>query len=50
MKESKVVLTRKIQLLIYTEDPAVKRQTRETFWKWQRMCHRAANYIYTHQL
>ncbi|WP_315819370.1 hypothetical protein [Paraflavitalea speifideaquila] len=49
MKERKVALTRKIQLLIHTEDPAVKRQTRETFWKWQRMCHRAANYIYTHQ-
>ncbi|MGX5817998.1 hypothetical protein ACWKWU_07370 [Chitinophaga lutea] len=49
MKENKVVLTRKIQLLIHSEDPAVKRQTRETFWQWQRMVHRAANFIYTHQ-
>src|SRR5690606_18238701 len=49
MKENKVVLTRKIQLLIHSEDPAVKRQTRETFWRWQRMVHRAANFIYTHQ-
>lgn len=49
MKENKVVLTRKIQLLIHSEDPVVKRQTWETLWKWQRICHRAANYIYTHQ-
>ncbi|SKA13649.1 hypothetical protein SAMN04488128_1021026 [Chitinophaga eiseniae] len=34
MKEDKVVLTRKIQLLIHSEDPAVKRQTWEALWKW----------------
>ena len=49
MKEDKIVLTRKIQLLIHTDDPAARRHTRETLWQWQRMCHRAANYIYTHQ-
>ncbi|MET0393970.1 MAG: hypothetical protein ABW019_12550 [Chitinophagaceae bacterium] len=49
MKDNKILLTRKIQLLIHTQDPAIRRQTRETLWQWQRICHRAANYIYTHQ-
>lgn len=48
MKAQKIVVTRKIQLLIDSQDEQVRRTVRETLWQWQHFCFRAANQIATH--
>lgn len=44
----KQCLTRKIQLLIDSDDKELRKQTYETLYQWQRICVKAANYIFTH--
>lgn len=48
MDAKRVIITRKIQLLINETDEQEKRRTWDTLWQWQRICFKAANYIYTH--
>lgn len=49
MKSSAVILTRKIQLYIDHPDNAERKKILETLYRWQHMCFRSANYIFTHQ-
>jgi IS605 OrfB family transposase len=44
----KIILTRKIQLLIDSREEAFLQETYATLYQWQRMCCKAANYIFTH--
>jgi len=44
----KITLTKKLQLLINSNDPDFKRQVLDTLYSWQHMCFRSANYIVTH--
>jgi hypothetical protein len=45
----KLHLTRKIQLLIDTDDPDVVYGARGKLMTWQNACYRCANLVYTHQ-
>ncbi|UEG51411.1 hypothetical protein LLH06_10545 [Mucilaginibacter daejeonensis] len=49
MGSENVVLTRRIQLLIDTEDELMIKEAKEKLYAWQRVCFRAANQIMTHQ-
>lgn len=44
----KMILTRKIQILIDSKEDAFLSETFATLYQWQRMCFKAANYIFTH--
>ena len=48
MKTGKQILTKRIQLLVNTTDPALKKDVWDTLFRWQRLCFRSANYIMTH--
>ena len=48
MKTQKSIVTRKIQLLINSQDEQVRQTVKETLWQWQHFCFRAANQIATH--
>ena len=48
MPSDKIFLTRKIQLHINSNDPVYKKQVLDTLYRWQHMCFRGANYIFTH--
>lgn len=48
MPQKDVIVTRKIQLLIGSDDPAVRAETWEKLRMWRHICFRAANYIFTH--
>ncbi|GAA4906143.1 hypothetical protein [Mucilaginibacter defluvii] len=45
---AKQVTTRKIQLIINSEDPQEVQRIFTTLYQWQYACFRAANYIFTH--
>jgi cytochrome c553 len=44
-----IVLTQKIQLLVNSPDPEIKKQVIDKLYSWQNMCFRSANYVLTHQ-
>lgn len=44
-----VVITRKIQLNFNVADKAELKACYKTIYEWQRICHRAANWVSTHQ-
>ena len=44
----KMILTRKIQLLVNSQDETFIQETYARLYQWQRMCCKAANYIFTH--
>lgn len=48
MTDNTIILTRKIQLYVDSEDKAFIQQTYTTLHQWQYICFRAANYIFTH--
>ncbi|MFD2886884.1 IS200/IS605 family element transposase accessory protein TnpB [Chitinophaga cymbidii] len=48
MPQKEVIVTRKIQLLIGSDDPVVRADTWATLRMWRHICFRAANYIFTH--
>jgi hypothetical protein len=48
MNTGTVILTRRIQLLIDSNDKQVVHDTFTTLYNWQYACFRAANYIFTH--
>ncbi|MBS0027711.1 hypothetical protein ACTJJ0_03515 [Chitinophaga sp. 22321] len=48
METRKITVTRKIQLLINSDDDQVRHTTWQTLWQWQHFCFRAANQIATH--
>lgn len=48
MNSNTMILTRKIQLIINSNDPAFIRETYVKLYRWQRICFRAANTIFTH--
>lgn len=48
MSADTIILTRKIQLIIDSRNPAFIHQTYEALYNWQYACFRAANYIFTH--
>lgn len=48
MEGKKMVLTRKIQLLIDCDDKEQRTAYYEKLFKWQEMCFRGANFIFTH--
>jgi transposase len=48
MENKTIILTRKIQLLIDTEDPAILKDARDKLYHWQNISFRAANMIMTH--
>lgn len=43
-----VTVTRKVQVVINSDDKAYVKETYEKLYKWQYMCFRSANYIVTH--
>jgi IS605 OrfB family transposase len=45
---TKIVLTRKVQILIDSKDSAYIKETYATLHQWQRICCKAANFIFTH--
>lgn len=49
MNDNTIILTRKIQLIIDSNDKQIIRQTYETLYRWRHICFRAANYIFTHR-
>jgi IS605 OrfB family transposase len=49
MENEFLTLTRKIQLLIDSDDPLVIKEAKEKIYKWHRICFKAANQIMTHQ-
>ncbi|RZK59019.1 MAG: hypothetical protein EOO91_06450, partial [Pedobacter sp.] len=49
MEKNTTVVTRKIQLLIDSNDPEVIKQARDQLYQWQNICFRAANIIVSHQ-
>ncbi|MCD0487737.1 hypothetical protein LPB86_05825 [Pedobacter sp. MC2016-14] len=49
MKPKKIILTRKIQLLIDTDELEIKNGAFKKLYQWQWICFRAANYIFSHQ-
>jgi len=48
MEKKQIILTRKIQLLLNSSDPAFRKVCFTKLNEWQRICFRAANYIFTH--
>ncbi|WP_231490865.1 hypothetical protein [Pedobacter sp. Leaf170] len=48
MESQTVIVTRKIQLLIDSEDKAFVKATKDKLYHWQRICFRAANMIMSH--
>lgn len=48
MEKNTMVITRKIQLLIDSEDKEVIKEARSLLYSWQRICYRAANMIMSH--
>jgi len=48
MNDEKIILTRKVQLLIDSDDKALIGETYKTLYQWQYICFRAANYVFTH--
>lgn len=49
MENQKMILTRKIQLLIDTQDKVLIQQVREQLYNWQWISYRSANMIMSHQ-
>lgn len=49
MEKNTMVIARKIQLLIDSEDKEVIKQFKDQLYQWQRICYRAANMIMSHQ-
>jgi hypothetical protein len=49
MESTKMVVTRKIQLLIDSEDKEVIKHAKDQLYAWQWICFRAANMIMSHQ-
>ncbi len=49
METKTMVITRKIQLLIDSEDPEIVKQFKTQLYQWQRICFKAANIIMSHQ-
>ena len=49
MSSENIVLTRRIQLLIDSDDELLIKEAKEKLYNWQRVCFRAANQIMTHQ-
>lgn len=49
MEKNTMIVTRKIQLLIDSEDNEVIKQAKDQLYQWQRICFRAANMIMSHQ-
>ncbi|MFC4212654.1 hypothetical protein ACFOWA_15770 [Pedobacter lithocola] len=49
MEKHTMIVTRKIQLLIDSEDPEVVKQAKGQLYQWQNICFRAANIIVSHQ-
>lgn len=48
MDARRVILTRKIQLLLHTNDTELRKECFTKLYNWQWACFRAANYIFTH--
>lgn len=48
MEAKKIILTRKIQILLNHDDAAFRKECFAKLYDWQRICFRAANYIFTH--
>lgn len=48
MSADTVILTRKVQLIINSDDAAFIGEAYKTLYQWQYICFRAANYIFTH--
>ena len=46
--EKKIILTRKIQLLLNSDDAVFRKACFAKLFEWQRICFRSANYIFTH--
>ena len=49
MEKNTIIITRKIQLLIDSEDAEVVKEIRAQLYQWQRICFKAANMIMSHQ-
>jgi len=49
MNDNTIILTRKIQLIIDSNDKQFIGQTYETLYRWQSICFKAANTIFTHR-
>lgn len=49
METKSIIITRKIQLLIDSEDAEVVKQAKAQLYQWQNICFRAANMIMSHQ-
>lgn len=49
MEKKTIILTRKIQLLLNTDDAELRRECYTKLYEWQMICYRSANYIFTHQ-
>ncbi|SDF81413.1 hypothetical protein SAMN05216464_1353 [Mucilaginibacter pineti] len=48
MENKHIILTRKIQLLLNSDDAAFRKDCFTKLYDWQWICFRAANYIFTH--
>ena len=48
MNEKSIILTRKVQLIVDSDDKAFISEAFKTLYKWKYICFRAANYIFTH--
>lgn len=48
MNEKPIILTRKVQLVINSDDKVVVSEAFKTLYQWRYICFRAANYIFTH--
>ncbi|MEJ2905985.1 hypothetical protein WAE58_26330, partial [Pedobacter panaciterrae] len=48
MEKDTMILTRKIQLLIDSEDKEEIKAAKDQLYSWQRICFRAANMIMSH--
>lgn len=49
MTDNTIILTRKIQLIIESNDKEFIHEVYKTLYHWQHICFRAANYIFTHR-
>jgi transposase len=48
LNEETMILTRKVQLIINSNDKAFIGEVYKTLYRWQFICFRSANYIFTH--
>ena len=48
MSSDTMILTRKVQLIINSDDAAFIGEAYKTLYQWQYICFRSANYIFTH--